>query len=218
MADYSVQSTTLSAPQGAGSAPVAAVQPARETNVASGLMALGDIFAKGLDSYQREKAAARNNSIISEYVQSENTISDGVAQGAIKPAEAATRSRANFRKYSSGYPELITDFEKAGKALRGFTESGQVVEKEKTAAEVRASDIQSAKQQGFIFVDGMTPEQENAQIYAAQAGVKASKEWADYTSRATERRAAANFNVAAEEREAKTLAVRTVKLSSTNPL
>ncbi|MCV6901015.1 hypothetical protein OE165_28685, partial [Escherichia coli] len=47
-------------------------------------------------------------------------------------------------------------------------------------------------------------------IFAAQAGVKASKEWADYTSRATERRSQANFNVALEEREAKQLAVRTV--------
>ena len=210
MADYGVQATTLSAPQGAGSAPVAAVQPAKDVNVFSGLLAVGDIFAKGLDSHMKEKAAERNNAILSEYIQQENTISDGIAQGVIKTSEAAARSRANFRKFSSNYPELIGDLEKAGKALRGFTESGQVVDEEKAAAQTRQSDIQAAKQRGFIFIDGMTPEQENAQVYAAQAGIAAEKAFAAHVARQTEARSQANFDVAVAERETKALAVSTV--------
>lgn len=212
MADFSAQSTTLAEPQGAGSAPLAPVQPAKQVSTTSGLFALGDIFAKGLDSYRKEEAERRNNAILSEYIQQENTISEGISQGSIKSAEAAARSRANFRKFSSGHPELILEFEKAGKALRGFTEAGQAVDREKTAAEVRASDINAAKQRGFIFVDGMTPEQENAQIYAAQAAVKAEKEWANYTSRTAEKRAAGTYSAAEDAREQKQLAVNTVNM------
>jgi len=212
MADFSAQATTLAEPSGAGSAPLAPVQTARQGSVTSGLFALGDIFAKGLDSHRKEEAERKNKSIISEYVQSENNISEGIAQGVIKSAEGAARSKANFRKFSSNYPDLIIEFEKAGKALRGFTEAGQAVEQEKTVAQVRASDINAAKQRGFVFVDGMTPEQENAQIYAAQAGIRAEKQWADYVSRTAEKRAAGTYNAAEEARNQKRLAVETVNM------
>lgn len=212
MAEFGVQATTLSAPQGAGTEPLNPVRPAQQTNVFAGLTAVGDIFAKGLSSHMKAQADERQNTILGEYIRHENTLSDAVAQGGMSAAEAAARSRANFRKVSSSYPEYIQEFEKAGKALRGFTESGEVVDEVKRDRQIRDKDISDAKANGFSFVPGMTKQEEDAQIKASQAGIKATKDLQAYYAKNAELRAQGTFDAAVAAREEKKLAFDTINM------
>jgi len=212
MADFGVQATTLSAPQGAGSAPVAPVATPKSVSIFSGLGAVAGIFIKGLDESRKEEAAKRENAIISDYVQSENLISDGVAQATISAAEAAARSRANFRKFSSSFPEYIQSFEKAGKALRGFTESGTAIDYVKRAEDQRAADKTRAAGRGFIFTDGMDPKNEDAIIQASQAGIKAEREMSEFYAKKAEERAQGTYDSTVSAREEKAEGFRIINM------
>lgn len=212
MADFGVQATTLSAPSGAGSAPIAPVATPKSVSIFSGLKPVADIFIKGLDENRKEEAAKRESAIVGDFIQAENLVSDGVAQGTITAAEAAARSRANFRKFSSGFPEYIESFEKAGKALRGFTEAGTSVDVVKRAEDERAADKTRAASRGFIFTDGMSKDAEDSLIRASQTGIKAEQELSALYARKAEERAQGTFDAAVSAKKEKAEGFRVINM------
>jgi hypothetical protein len=209
---YGVDATTLSAPQGAGTQPLAPVETPRPINPLSGLMAVGEIFAKGLAADTKAQAQKRADAIIGQYVESENTISNAIAQGRMSPAEAAARSRANFRKFSSGYPEYITDLEKAGKALRGFTEAGVVEDTIKRATDERAADKTRASGRGFMFYEGMSKEAEDATIKASQAGITAERTMGQFYQAQSEARAQGTYDAGVAAKEEKDQSFKVINM------
>jgi hypothetical protein len=114
MADFSVNATQLSAPQGAGANVISPVQQAAPDTsgfLSSPLVAsVVDVFSKGLVATRKEEADKRKATIVNGYIREETTLNDAVASGQMTASQAAARSRATFNKYAAGYGEFIEDF------------------------------------------------------------------------------------------------------------
>ena len=204
MAEFGIQATQLAPPQGAGSQPI---QPVQEQYVNDSILNnpaasnIVDIFAKGLQQNRKEEATARNDAIVGGYVKEETAINNAVATGQLSPSAAAARSRANANKYYAGYPGLIGDFEKAGKALRGFTETGEVEAALATEKKIKEKDIMDASSSGFNFLPSMNEEAVQAQIRAHKTNVRAENETKQRYAANAEARAQGTFDAAAADRD-----------------
>ncbi|MNQ58851.1 hypothetical protein D3C85_730690 [compost metagenome] len=213
MAEFGVQATTLPEPQAAGSSPVAPVQQQyiNDSVVNSPLIGgIVDIFAKGLELNRKEEAKKAENAIIGEYVREETAINNAISTGQLSPATAASRSRANANKYYANYPGMITEFEKAGKALKGFTEKGDVEEQLDSERKLRDADKASASTAGFIFTSGMPKEIEDAQIRAHKTNTRAQRALEDTYKANNEARAAGTFNASMADREQKEQSIQVI--------
>lgn len=211
MADFSVNATQLSAPQGAGAVPVAPVQQQYiSSGIAEAVSNLGDIFAKGLSNKRKEEADARKKSIVNGYVSAETAINNAVASGQMSAQEAAARSRANANKYYAGYSDLIPEFEAAGKALRGFTEKGEVEAELQTEKDIFKADINQARERGFIFTPGMSRAAADAQIRAAKTSISAEREMEQLYKKNAEQRAQGTYDAGVAQREARDVSTRLI--------
>jgi hypothetical protein len=221
MAEFGVQATQLSAPQGAGSAPLAPVQTQTtgllENGVAQGIGNIVNIFARGLNDKRKEEAEALKQSVIKGYVQKQQKINDAVRTGGMTPSEAKTRGRALFGEYAAGYSEYIGDIEGAAKALRGNTELGDVEDAVKTQQTFEQAAKNAAQAAGYSFLPGMTPEQERSQVAAHQADLKADAEFTRLTRQHQERRAQGTYDQSIADREMKDLAIKGItEVADTN--
>lgn len=209
MADYSANATQLSPAQGAG-ADVRITPVESDNTLATAVKTIGNIFVKGFENYQKEEADKRKNGVISNYVTMEAAINDAVTTGQMSPAQAAARSRANFNLHAASYSEYIKDFEAAGKALRGFTEAGEVQDQIKRERDIRTADIEEARKRGFTFLPGMSRQAEDDQINATKTSIRAEQELeARYKSNA-EARAQGTFDAVVAERENKNLSFKLI--------
>lgn len=214
MADFSVNATQLAPPQGAGANVISPVQQAAPDT--SGLLSspilssVVDIFSRGLVATRQEDAAKRKAVIINGYIREETTLNDAVSSGGMTASQAAARSRANFNKYAAGYGEFIEDFEKAGKALRGFTEKGESEKAVELEGKRREADIQQAQQRGFVFPAGMSEAAQNSQIEAAKAGIVSEQKLAKFYKEREDRRAQGGYDAGVEAKQEKDLAFKVV--------
>jgi hypothetical protein len=156
MAEFGIQATELSAPQGAGSSPVA---PARqqfvETSIMPVLTDIGNIFARGLSDTRKQDAENKKNLVVGEYVGAQERINQAVATGQMRPDVAATRSRALFGQYSAGYAPYIEDLHKARNALSGGSELGAIEDSVKQAAAVQNARVSNAQSRGATIYNWM---------------------------------------------------------------
>jgi len=203
MADYGPNATELSSPQGAGA--YVAQPTGSEAYVPPIVKEIGNIFAQGVQGIAKKEALDRKNSIVGNFVRVETTINDAVATGQMTPAQASARSRANANQYFAGYPEYIEDFEKAGKALRGFTETGEVQESIKRERDVRNADIDEARKAGFSFVPGMSRGAEDDQINAHKTRIQAEAALDRQFKANAEARAQGTYDQNVAEKQAKDL-------------
>ena len=218
MADFGVQATQLSQPGAAGASPLAPVQEATpQSSVLPLLSNFVDIFNKGLEKDNKQKAEAMKQSVVSGFVKRETEINDAVATGQMSPAEASARSRANFNQYASGYSQYIGEFESAAKALKGFTEKGTVEDTLATEKKQREADIAQAQARGFIFTPGMSATAQNDQIVAAKTGVAAELRLSEFYKAQAEKRAQGTYDQAVSQREEKDMSLKIInEVASTN--
>lgn len=208
MADFSSNATQLTAPQGAGANVVA---PATANTFPSQLVsALGSIFVDGITNSVKQKAQEQKNAAIKSYVDEETRLNSAVASGTISPQEAAARGRANFSKHASTYSAFIDDFKKAGEALKGFSEKGDVEEAVSNDKAVRKADIEDARKRGLVFFPGMSKKAEDANIKAMQAEVVAEKKLAAFYKEKEYERSTGEYNEKVAERQRKELSVETI--------
>jgi hypothetical protein len=120
-------------------------------------------------------------------------------------SQASARSRSNFNKYASGYAEYITDFEAAGKALKGYTEKGLVEDEITQARNIRQDEIKQAQQMGYSFISGMSKSQEDSQIQAAKTAQRAQQQLDAFYKASSEKRAQGTYDSAIEAAELKRL-------------
>lgn len=214
MADFSIKSTELSEAKGQGANVVAGAQtPNVGPNPIYGVVSnVADIFAKGLQQDRKAEAEKVKNAVLSSYVKEETTINEAISTGAMSPAQAAARSRANFNKYAAGYSQYIGDFEAAGKALRGFTEKGEVENQLQLEKDIRKKDVEIAVSRGYTFVPGMTKPQEDAQIEAAKTAIRSEQSLASFYAMSAEKRADGKYTKEQEAQELKKLAGETVNM------
>ncbi len=214
MAEFGLQATQLSAPTGAGSSiiqPVEATKPIG-SNVLDMIGTVADIFSKNSAETRKLEAQKRQNTVVQGYVRTEASINDALASGQMTPAQASARSRANFNQHAAGYTEYIGEFEKAGKALRGFTEMGEAEEELKTEKARRESNKTLAINRGFSFYKGMSQQAEDSQIESAQSAVRAEAQLAAHYKASSEARAQAGFDATVSDREDKRVTFETLNM------
>lgn len=178
MAEFGVNATQLSGPQGAGTAPIAPVQEQAITvDWMKPLSDIGDIFAKGLKSNAKAEAEALKNGVISGYVREQQLLNDGVASGQIKPEVAASKSRAIYGKYAAGNPQYIEDLFKAKNALSGGSELGEVEDAAKAQKAMVKARQDAARSNGAIidpsWMDEKTIEQQMVKAETGAAALQA---------------------------------------------
>lgn len=215
MADFGVNSTTLSAPQGAGTDPVAAVQ--EKTSGLGMSPIIGDIvsiFSKGLANTAKEDAEKRKNAIVGEYINNEKVYTDAMATGQWNSSQVSVASRANYNKMLAAYPEYVQDITQARAAVYGGTETGEAQKKEEAATKLRESDIQAASNMGYNFYSGMSEDAQNKTIDAYKTARRVEQQWDQDTKRAAETRAqnaenrsATTFTMSVDDHVAKENAV-----------
>lgn len=195
MADFSTQATELSSPRGEGSVPVAAtsVQQPLATGGMSIVSTIADVFAKGLTETRKEDALKRQNMIVQGYIGEVTRVNDAIASG-LDPTIARIRTNSIFNKYAAGYGEYIGEFEKAGKALRGFTEMGEAEDVIKTEKARQESNKTLAINRGFSFYKGMSKEAEDAQIESALTSVRVEAQLIAQYKASAEIRAQGGYN------------------------
>jgi len=202
LAEYGIQATQLSAPTGAGSAPVGAVETPG-SRILDVITTVADVFSKNMAATRKEEAAKREGAVVSGYVKAETNINNAMASGQMSAEKAAAMSRANFNKHAAGYSEYIDRFEKAGKALKGFTEMGEAEEQLKTEKARRESNKTLAINRGFSFYNGMSKEAEDSQVESALASVRVEQQLAAQYKASSENRAQAGFDATVQALEDK---------------
>lgn len=215
MADFGVNSTTLSAPQGQGTEPVAVVQE-RVSNLGMSPIfgELGSIFVKGLEQNTKDEAAKRKAAIIGEYINNEKVYTDAMSTGQWNSSQVSVASRANYNKMLAAYPEYVQDLTQARSAVYGGTETGEAQKKEEAEQKLKESNIQSASNLGYVFYPGMSEQAKNAQLDAWSAGrrievqtEKDMKAAAEARAQASESRAVTTFGMTIDDHVAKENAV-----------
>lgn len=215
MADFGVNSTTLSAPQGQGTEPIAAVQ---ERTSGLGISPIvGDIvsiFSKGLEKTGKEDAERRKNAIVGEYINNEKVYTDAMTTGQWNSSQVSIASRANYNKMLAAYPEYVQDITQARAAVYGGTETGEAQKKVEAEQKLRDSDIQAASNMGYVFYSGMSEDAQNKTIDAYKTARRVEQQWDQDTKRAAEARAqsaenrsAATFTMSVDDHVAKENAV-----------
>ena len=193
MADYSVNATNLSAPSGAGSQPVAAVQqtyvPPVSQQQLSVLDNVVDIFNKGLTESRKQDAENAKNAVIGNFVNDQNAISQAVASGSMKPAEAAARQRSLSAQYFSGYPQYIKDFQTANEGLKAQTEKGVIENIVEDERKQKNAIIEKANAAGYTITSGMSEETQNTLINSYQQSQRLKDQMEDLRKQAQEQRA-----------------------------
>jgi hypothetical protein len=180
MAEFGIQATELSAPQGAGTS---VLQPATtmplDNGVAENISGFLNIFQKGLELDKKSKAEALKGSIIKDYSRQQQSINDAIESGGLAGDAAVRRSRILFNKFMGSYPELEKELSSVATAFKGFSQIGEAQERIKTEADMRNDLIKKAQSSGAMPVDpNMGKDAQDAYIRNFQA-----QEQADATFR-----------------------------------
>lgn len=150
MAEFGIQATELSAPQGAGSNPISPVTTSLLDNgVADSIGNIASIFQKGLENDAKVKEKAFAEGILKGYASEQGAISEAVASGGLSPAAAASRSRSLFNKYLASYPQFQKDLSGVQGAFQAGTETGSAFDQVKDEAAQRKDLIGKMQGKGF---------------------------------------------------------------------
>lgn len=150
MAEFGIQATELSAPQGAGSRPISPVTTSLLDNgVADAIGNIASIFQKGLENDAKAKEKAFTEGILKGYASEQGAISEAVGSGGLSAAAAASRSRALFNKYLASYPQLQKDLSGLQGAFQAGTDTGSAVDQVKNEEAMRKDLIGKMQAKGF---------------------------------------------------------------------
>lgn len=177
MADYGVNATQLSAPQGAGTAPVAPVQQqAVNTSMVPMLASSAGAIGEAITGFLHKQAQDNETQVVSSYTNAQAQLNDAMASGEITAAEAAGRSKALFTKYAANYAGHMKALNQARTALSGGSELGLAEEAVKTDMEIRKSAKIAAQSDGISFYSGMSKQTEDSLLAAHASEIRMNKQ------------------------------------------
>lgn len=209
MAEFGIKATELSAPSGAGSAPLSPVREDKTAGMETIINAV-NIFGKGLGIKQQEDKDALNASIVGGYAKKLESINEGLRTGQISPSEASSRSRAVTGEYMAGYSHLYKDLKGVREAMFSGSDLGKADERVSDERTLRNSLKTDAQKSGYDFLPYMTEAQENSQIAAFQAETRMRQEMGDSYKRNEEKRAQGRYDADTAAREAKEMGIRLI--------
>lgn len=194
MAEFGSQATQLSAPQGAGSAPLAPVQQqAVNTSMMPLLVSAAPAIGQGIANLFKAKAAETEQAYVNAYTEEITAVNASMADNGIPSSEAMARARAINQKYlkNSQFAEAI---DKQRKFLEGGTDLGVAVDAVKTDAELRKSAKLAAQADGIEFYSGMGKSAEDALLRAHASGVRMQKQFEQQVKINSESRAQGSWD------------------------
>ena len=216
MADFSVKATELSAPQGAGSQPVQAVQQQYLNTSAINMPIVDsvvDVFQRGLVQTRKDAAKSMENEVVNRFAKDEAALNDAFASGQITASEFSIRSRANFTKYVGSYGQYADKIEGVAKALKGYSEKGVVEDRLEEQKALRRSALTDAQGKGYYLDGNMTPAEQDVIIRASASQKRAEDALAAQYKASAEARAVKSarqsdtqFENALEDRQVKEVA------------
>lgn len=205
MADFSVNATQLSAPQGAGATPVAPVTGTILGNGVSDVISNTlNIFAKGMDLQAKDQKKAVENSVVNSYAQRLGSINSALESGQISPSEASARSRSLHSQYIAGYGQYAQDFERVRSTVHGGTTLGIAVDEEKAARDAFNRQMDAARADGFPIDSSMNKQTQQAMVSLHQQQVRTNAELKSLYARNDEQRAQGRYDREIIDRDTKT--------------
>src|SRR5690606_34721636 len=132
-AEFGIEATSLSAPQGAGARVIEGVQPATTSiQIPSGISQLGidlvNTLRQGEEQKAKDQAKQRENETMGRYTREIASLQDAASQG-MSPAEIAAKTRRINAQYTTIAAEngWLESFKKSQDLALGATGTGAIV-------------------------------------------------------------------------------------------
>lgn len=141
MADFGVQATQLSAPQGAGAQ---VVEPVSYKTAPIDLSGVGNVInavSNIVKSNNEKDAEARKSSALADVNAKISAIAQGAETGQLTNTAAATATRAVYQSYAGMYPDLVPDLQKQANFLKEFGTTGAIISEADKTAEIRNTQV-----------------------------------------------------------------------------
>lgn len=196
MAEFGIQATELSAPQGAGNTVLnpATTMPL-DNGVGENISNFFNIFQKGLERDQKQRSDQLKMSIIKDYSRQQQAINDAIDSGGLAGDAAVRRSRILFNKFMGAYPEFEKELTGVATAFKGFSQVGEAQEQVKTEEDLRKSLIREAQAAGAMPVDaGLGRTAQDAYIRAYQTDKAAQEAFMRTVRKNEEARASGRYS------------------------
>lgn len=202
MADFSENATQLSAPQGAGSAPISPVQGNILGNgVGEAISNTLSIFAKGMGLETKDRNKGAQNAVVNSYSQRLGSINSALESGQVSPGEAAARQRSLHSQYVASYGQYADDFEKVRSTFSKGTALGIVEDEEKAAIASWNKAKDSAIADGFPITGSMDKRTQEQLVALHQQQVRTNAELKTLYASNDERRSAGRYDREIIDRE-----------------
>ncbi len=198
MADFSVNSTNLSAPQGQGANVVAPVVEMQTGGGLGILPAIGEMFVKGIAGLQKQEAIDRKTAVVGSYSKELAKVNDALSSGQKDSAWAGAQTRAITSKYLASNAEYTTELIEAHKGFTGGTEIGEAQKQQEAQTALRNADMAGASSAGFTFYPGMDVKSQNLTIDAYKTKLRVEDQLKKDRADAAEQRAQAAEGRASE--------------------
>lgn len=203
MADFSIETTQLAAPQGAGTAPIAPVQQQAMGIDLSGIKGLADIFSENMKEKRKAEAENLKQSVVGAYAKEQQLINDGVASGEINPRTASVKSKSLLGTYLANYSQYTKELNDLRAAFEGGTELGDIASAAKEEARIQAARVSTAMENGAIIRPWQTPEEREPEIQKALRSKTARDNFKVQADINDERRAQGAYDNDTADREGK---------------
>ena len=168
MADFSVNATQLSAPSGAGTAPVGPAKGGLFDNGVGDLIGRTlSIFEKGLELDKKDKAKQTEDAVLNNYSARLAGISSALEQGSIKPSEANVRQRAITNEFLAAHGSLAPKFSQVLDSFNGTT-LGTARDEEREARASFNKQLDAARNDGIVIPDSANPTIKNQLVQLHQ--------------------------------------------------
>jgi hypothetical protein len=201
MAEFGINATQLSAPQGAGSN---VVQPVAPIDYSQTLKNLGSIFVNGVKQYKENQAQAAEQAVVSSFSREMGSLNQALASGQLKPDVHAMRARALTNQYLASNSQYTKQLQEVYRGFQSATELGTSQDIEKAARDQKNALIRDAQQAGRnIDTSWMSERAVDSELKSYQASVRLTKEWERQRAENAEKRSQGEYDIKMEDRENK---------------
>jgi hypothetical protein len=210
MAEFGIQATELSAPQGAGSGAIApATASILDNGVGQNISGILDIFQKGLANDAKARKEAAKNAVLSDYARRQGVINDAASTaGGYSSSEAKRRSMILFNEFMASHSEYATELKGIAGGFKDFSQMGTAMEDVQDEKALRKQLVGKMQAEGWNITSDMSESAQKAQIRAYQVGKRAEEEFKQLVERNNEARAAGRYNREVADAEQKQLSQR----------
>lgn len=208
MAEFGVNATQLSAPQGAGTNIVQAAAP---VDYSGAIRGLGSIFLKGVEQNREQKAKEAEAAVVGSFSREMGVLNDALISGQLKPDVHAMRARALTNQYLASNSQYSDQLQKVYRGFQAATDLGVSQDVEKTARDQKNSLIRDAQQAGRVIdTSWMSPEAVDKELASYQNTVRITKQWEQERAQNAEKRSQGEYDVKVEEKENKKASVQLI--------